>query len=190
MKSKMIKKGAYGYIQNHKTVTALRSLLFFALCAGLYTMGYVTTRSNKNLLTVVAVLGCLPACKSLVNFIIFLKAKGCSETLREQVCVYDAQLTTFYDLYFTSYQKNFPISHMTLKGNVLCGMIEDEKCDLNAAEKHLEQMLAQEGIKHVTVKFFSQVDKYTDRLSQLTILNTDEHKNRQGIIDLLYAISI
>lgn len=49
---------------------------FFGVSIGLYVMGYVTTGSNKNLLTIVAVLGCLPACKSLVNLILFLKAEG------------------------------------------------------------------------------------------------------------------
>lgn len=190
MKSKIIKKGCYGYIENRKVVTVLRTLLFVSVSIGLYVMGYVTTGSNKNLLTIIAVLGCLPACKSMVNFILFMRATGCSKALRDEVCAYDEKLTTFYDMYFTSYQKNFPVSHMVLKGNVLCGITESRKCNCNDAEKHLEQMLAQEGIKHLTVKIFSQHDKYIDRLSQLVNLNTEEHGNREGIINLLYSISI
>lgn len=190
MKSPIIKKGSYGYIRNHRAVTAIRTMLFFAVSIGLYVMGYVTTGSNRNLLTIVAVLGCLPACKSMVNFILFLKAEGCSEALKNEVCAYDEKLTVFYDMFFTSYQKNFSISHMVLKGNVLCGITENPKCSCNDAEKHLEQMLQQEGIKNVTVKIFSQNNKYIDRLSQLIELDTDEHKNRDGIIDLLYSISI
>ena len=190
MKSLIIKKGCYGYIRNHKTVTALRTLLYFAISIGLYVMGYVTTGSNKNLLTIVAILGCLPACKSLVNFILFLRAEGCSEELRSQVCAYDGKLTVFYDMYFTSYQKNFSISHMVLKGNVLCGITENPKCDRKAAEEHLEQMLKQEGIKNMTVKIFSQGNKYIDRLSQLINQDLDSHKNQGEIINMLYSISI
>lgn len=190
MGNKVIRKGAYGYIENRRVITILRTLLFFTVSVGLYLMGYYTTGSSRNLLTIVAVLGCLPACKSMVNFIIFMRAKGCSEELKKKVCGYDGKLETFYDMYFTSYRNNFPVSHMTLKGNVLCGVIEYPKCDCNEAQKHLEQMLAQEGIKNVTVKIFSQPDKYIDRLSQLIDLNTDDHKNREGIISLLYSISI
>lgn len=190
MKKWIVKKGSYGYIENHKAVTALRTLLFFVVCVGVYLMGYLTTGTSKNLLTIVAVLGCLPSCKSAVNLIVFLRAKGCSEALREKVKAYDEELTTFYDMYFTSYQKNYPISHMALKGNVLCGMTESPKCDCNEAQKHLEQMLAQEGIKNMTVKIFSQADKYTDRLSQLMTSTAEERRNQEGIISLLYAISI
>ena len=190
MKNLVRAKGTYGYIENHKAYAAIRTLVYFLLCVGLYVMGYVTTGSNKNLLTVVAILGCLPACKSLVNLIMFLKAKGCSQEMMQRVRKYDVDLTTFYDLYFTTYQKNFAISHMVLKGNVLCGISESSKCDVNEAEKHLEQMLAQEGIKNVTVKIFSNADKYIDRLSQIKSLETEEHKNRDGIINLLYSISL
>ena len=190
MKSLTVKKGCYGYIRNHKVVTAIRTLLYFAVSIGLYVMGYVTTGSNRNLLTIVAILGCLPACKSLVNFILFLRAEGCSAELQSQVCAFDDKLTVFYDMYFTSYQKNFSISHMVLKGNVLCGITENPKCDHKAAEEHLEQMLKQEGIKNMTVKIFSQGNKYIDRLSQLTDLNVDEHKNQKEIINMLYSISI
>ena len=190
MKSLIVRKGSYGYIRNHKVVTVLRTLLLFVVSIGLYILGYVTTGSNRNLLTIVAILGCLPACKSMVNFILFLGAEGCSEELHSIVGSYDDQLTVFYDMYFTSYQKNYSISHMVLKGSVLCGITENPKCNCNEAEKHLEQMLQQEGIKGMTVKLFSQPDKYIDRLSHLIKLNTDEHKNYREIINMLYSISI
>lgn len=190
MKKWILPKGSYGYIENRKLFTALRTLLYFAVCIGLYVMGYVTTGSNKNLLTIVAILGMLPACKSAVNMIIFLRAGGCSGALQEKVCAYDEELTTFYDMYFTSYQKNYPISHMVLKGNILCGITEHPKCDTNEAEKHLEQMLAQEGIKNVTVKIFTNTGKYIERIGQLEKLETEDHKNLEGIISLLYSISL
>ncbi len=190
MRKLILPKGAYGYIENRKAVTALRTLVYFVTCIGIYVMGYVTTGSNKNLLTIVAVLGALPSCKSAVNMIIFLRAKGCSEGLKNKICCYDKELTTFYDLYFTSYQKNFPISHMALKGNILCGITENLNCDTNEAEKHLEQMLTQEGIKNITVKIFSNTEKYVDRLSQLEKLETEQHKKRDSIINLLYSISL
>ncbi len=190
MKNKITPKGSFGYIQNRKRFTAVRTVLYFALSISLYVAGYVTTGSNKNLLTIVAVLGCLPSCKSAVNFIIFLRAKGCSQELRDAVKKFDTELTSFYDLYFTSYQKNYQVSHMVVKGNVLCGITESVKCDVNEAQKHLEQMLLQEGIKNMTVKIFSDRRKYIDRLSQLTELEAEENKNRDEIVNLLYSISL
>ena len=107
MKNLLVPKGAFGYLNNRKKYTALRTVLFFSISAALYISGIIRTGSNKNLLTIVAVLGCLPACKSAVNFILFLRAKGCSDALHEKLVSYeDGSMTVFYDMYFTSYQKN------------------------------------------------------------------------------------
>jgi hypothetical protein len=190
MKKIFLPKGSYGYIENRKLITTLRTLLYFVLCIGLYVIGYVTTGSNKNLLTIVAILGTLPACKSAVNMIIFLRAKGCSAGLKEQVSPYDEALIAFYDLYFTTYQTNFAISHMVLKGSVLCGITENPKCDVNSAQEHLEHMLLQEGIKNMTVKIFSDAGKYVDRLGQLAKLEVEERKKQDDVINLLYSISL
>ena len=107
---KIIKKGNFGYLQNRRIYTGLRTLLFFALSLGLYGMGYWSTGTNQNLLTIVAILGCLPACKSAVNFIIFLRASGCSETLHAKLIDFDNSegLQTFYDLYLLLTRRIIP----------------------------------------------------------------------------------
>ena len=51
-------------------------------------------------------------------------------------------------------------------------------------------MLSQGGIKNITVKIFDNADKYIDRLSQITYLDTVENKSQGQIVDLLYSISI
>lgn len=190
IKKLLTPKGAYGYLENRKIYTALRTVLFFLLCVGFYLIGYLKTGTNRNLLTVAAILGCLPACKSAVNFIIFIKAKGCSRSLWEKVRNYDDAFETMYDMYFTSYQRNYPISHLAIKGNIICGITENPNCDCREAEKHLSQMLTQEGIKNVTVNIFSEQDKYIDRLGRLNDLKADSDKNKEGILRLLYAISL
>lgn len=185
-----VAKGSYGYIEYQKKFTAVRTVVYFALSLLLYGIGIYSTGSSKNLLTVVAVLGCLPSCKSAVNMIMFLRAKGCSAGAHEKISPYDDKLTGFYDMYFTSYQKNFPISHMVLKGNVICAYTESEKCDCSAGEKHLEQMLLQDGYKNMTIKIFNNQEKYIDRLSQMVKSDAEENKNRNGMIQMFYSISL
>lgn len=194
---KKVQKGCYGYISYQKKMSAVRTVLFFALSLAIYGIGIYSTGSNKNLLTIIAVLGCLPACKSAVNAIMFFRAEGCSQAAYEKIsAAYEKtasggdKLTGFYDMYFTSYKKNFPLSHMVLKGNVICGYTESSKCDCRAGEKHLEQMLQQDGYKHMTIKIFDNLDKYIDRLGQLSKLETEESRNRQGMIQMFYSISL
>lgn len=188
--NKRIPKGNYGYIEYQKKASVIRTVLFFALSLAVYGLGIYSTGSNKNLLTIVAVLGLLPSCKSAVNAVMFLRASGCSQTSKEKISLYDDKLTGFYDMYFTSYQKNFPISHMVLKGNVICAYTESEKCDIRAGEAHLEHLLKQEGYKNMSIKIFDNLDKYVDRLSQLLDLDVTESKNRDGMIRMFYSVSL
>ncbi|MCH5254044.1 MAG: hypothetical protein J1F41_03900 [Lachnospiraceae bacterium] len=187
---KRVCKGEYGYIAYQKRISVIRTLLFFAISLAIYGIGIYSTGSNQNLLTIVAVLGCLPACKSAVNMIMFFKAEGCSSTTWDQVSPFDDRLTHFYDMYFTSYRENFSVSHMVLKGNVICAYTETPKCDCRAGEKHLEQMLLQDGYKNMTVKIFNNQEKYIDRLSQLSDLHVESNKNEADLIRMLYSISL
>lgn len=187
---KRVNKGSYGYIEYQKKFSIIRTFLFFAISLAIYGMGIYSTGTSKNLLTVVAVLGCLPSCKSAVNAVMFYRATGCSGAAWEKISPYDYKLTSFYDMYFTSYQKNFPISHMVLKGNIVCAYTESEKCDCGDGEKHIEQMLKQDGYKNMTVKIFDNLGKYIDRLGQLTKLDVEDNKNRDDMIRMFYSITL
>ena len=183
-------KGNFGYLAAKKRWVIIRTLIFFGISLAVFAAGYITTGTRKNLLTVVAVLGCLPACKSLVNMIMLIRAAGCSQKAKESLAPMEGRLIGMYDMYFTSYQKNFPISHMVVKGNVICAYTESEKCDVRAGEEHLEQLLKQDGYKNLTIKIFQNLDKYIDRLGQLSNLDSEENKNRNGMIQTLYSVTL
>lgn len=187
---KRVPKGSYGYIDYQKKFSIIRTIIFFAISLAIYGIGYYSTGSSKNLLTVVAVLGCLPACKSMVNVVMFLRASGCSNLAWEKISQYDDKLIGFYDMYFTSYQQNFAISHMVLKGNMVCAYTESEKCDCSAGEKHIEQLLKQDGYKNITVKIFDNQDKYVDRLGQLEILELEDDKELDNMIRMFYSVTL
>ena len=66
---KRIEKGTPGYLDYKKKVEIIRTVIYFLLVAAIFTLGYVQTKTRSNLLTVVAILGCLPAAKALVGVI-------------------------------------------------------------------------------------------------------------------------
>jgi len=197
---KRINKGEFGYIDYQKKWTLIRTILFFVIVAAVFIIGYVTTGTRKNLLTVVAILGCLPACKSVVNFIMFFRAKGCSlnthdrivevENINEAEEDNNKHFYGIYDLYMTSYKTNFPISHLVIAGSSIVGVSEDDAIDTNLIESHIVDHLKQDGIKNMTVKIFNNTDKYIERLKQLNELNPAPLKNQDSIMEMLIAISL
>lgn len=62
-------KGQPGYVKARKQKYLLGAVVEFAIVIAIFVTGYIQTGSRLNLLTVVAVVGCLPAAKMLVEFI-------------------------------------------------------------------------------------------------------------------------
>ena len=172
-------KGTYGYLLKQRKRVLIKTIIFFSISLLVFLAGYITTGSNQNYLTIVAVLGCLPASKSAVNTIMLYRYHGCSAADQKRIRSHIGDLNELYDLVFTSYEKNFEIHHMALKNSVLIGYSANEKCDAAACEKHLRLILAQNGLK-VSVKIFKDPGKYTNRLDQLVSADMQADRGSQA----------
>lgn len=184
-------KGTYGYLKKKRNLVIIRTVIFFAIALALFAAGYVTTHTKKNLLTIVAVLGCLPACKSLVNMIMYLRASGCSESAYKRIEKVEGHLIGMYDMYFTSYRKNYAISHMVVENRIILAYTEDSNCDIPACREHLETMLKQAGYKDMTITVNNDLDKYCEQLTGLNEKNQTCDPVRDDEVRVaLYDISL
>ena len=188
MKNK-VQKGNFGYLAYKKKFSAFITIGMFSLSLAIYLMGYLTTRTNANLLTVVAVLGCLPASKSAVSMIMYLKAKGASEEDKTVIEEVKGNLYGYYDLYFTGYQKNFPINHLTVTNNSIVAYSSDSKITEKEFNEHIKDLLNKERIHDITIKLFTDRQKYCNRLVELNHLESDTTA-RKDIVQMLFNVSL
>lgn len=182
-------KGTRNYINSQKKFEIMRTVLYFILPFGLFAIGYITTKQRANLLTVVAVVGSLPACKSLVGMIMYLRYKSCP--VQEADCI-DAHIGTLnglYDMVFTSYKKNFVVSHITVHGNNICGYSGSSNFPEKEFQTHIEDILRLDGHKNYSIKIFTDIQKYTDRLDQLNALDA-ENKHVKAVIATLKSVAL
>lgn len=188
MKNK-IKKGTFGYLAHKKKSSSIITIGMFAVSIALYIMGYVTTKTNANILTIVAILGCLPASKSAVSMIMYLKAKGASAEDKTVIESIIGSLNGYYDLYFTGYQKNFPTNHLVVTQNSIIAYSSDKKITEKDFNGHMKDILNKERIQDITVKLFTDRDKYLNRLKEL---NQSEANTtaRKDIVNMLFNVSL
>uniref|UniRef100_UPI0040565E76 hypothetical protein n=1 Tax=Acetatifactor sp. TaxID=1872090 RepID=UPI0040565E76 len=182
-------KGTRDYLKTQKKYEILRTVIYFGISLSLFMAGYIATGDRINLLTIVAILGCLPASKSAVEMIMFLRAKGCSGEIADEIVIHQGDLSGVFDLFFTSYDKNYQIAHMVVKGNTVCGYSQDEKFEEQAFYKHIGDILKADNYRETSVKVFKDLKKYTERMEQLQELETDE-SNTEGIIHTLKSVSL
>lgn len=183
-------KGTRNYINSQKKFELIRTLIFFFIPISLFIAGYVTTKTKVNLLTIVSVVGCLPACKSLVGFIMFLRFKSLSADNMNRIDKVQHGLPELFDMVFTTYDNTYVVSHMVIAGNTICGFTE--KADFKEKEfnTHIQNVLKTDHYNNITVKVFKDLDKYVERLEQLKDLQIDEQVNILGIMDTLRSVAL
>ncbi len=184
-------KGTYGYIKRGRITFAIVTIFLFAAVLIMYFGAKWYFKTNKNAFTIFAALSCIGVGKFAVDLVMFLRASGCSEKARDAIEAHIGKLSGAYDLYMTSYDKNYAISHAVCAAKSVCALTEDEKCDIKSAEGHIRTVLANDGYKDYTVKIFRNPDQYTERLEQMNRLpESKDNRSVQGVLDVLKSVSL
>ena len=182
-------KGTRNYLKTQKKFEIIRTVIYFGISISLFIAGWVATKERINLLTVVAILGCLPASKSAVGMIMYLRYPGCSKESGDAIEAHMDGLNGMFDMVFTSYDKNYQVAHVTVKGNTICGYTEDKNFEEQIFNKHISAILKADNYRDTSIKIFSDLNKYLERLEQLKELDTDA-THTQGIMDTLKSVSL
>lgn len=177
------------YLKTQQKYELIRTLIYYAISIILFVAGYIQTGSRNNLLTLVAVLGCLPASKSAISTIMYFRFQGCSKEAADTIAMHSEGLHCLYDCYFTSYSKNYKISHITVSGNTVCGFSEDKNFSENEFYKHISDLLKLDGHKDISIKIFLSLDKYTERMDQMKALDSDEEKTL-SVMNSLMSVAL
>ncbi len=182
-------KGTFEYASYRKKIDICVMIIMFLLALGLYVIGRVSTGSNRNILTIVAVLGLLPACKMVVDVVMCFKVRQCDVTFKERIDSEVSALTGMYNMYFTSYDRNFMLAHLVITSDSVIGCSTAGSFDEKAFSAHLQDLLLKEGIKNVHIKVFTDEDKYITRLRELNLSDQDKSPN-PDIYRLIYNVTL
>ena len=164
---KKVKKGSYGYIKYAKIKTFLITFVLFAIPLVIYVTGYIQTKTRLNLFTFVAILGCLPACKSLVGLIMIAMQKSMPEEKYREASAAAGTLVAGYELVFTAYEHTTPVNALIVCGDQVVCYTPDEKADPAYVEKHLTRILTVNGFPSVQPKVMKDFRKYLQRVSEI-----------------------
>lgn len=189
-----VAKGDAGYIRMRKRKTLLKTILEFGIVIALLILGIIETGSRLNLLTVVAVLGCLPASKALVEFIMVMPHHSIAEEMAAEIDLNAELLTRAYDMVFTSEKIIMPVEAIVISGNTICGYSSNAEVDMNFIAKHLKQYLNANKFDKVSVKIFDNYTQFVTRAEGMNniaaIEKNDTKRHEEGIRQILLNISL
>ena len=180
------KKGEAGYLSSKKIRTTLKVILEFGIVIALLVLGIKETGDRLNLLTLVAVLGCLPASKALVELIMVIPHRSIEETRASEIQNKSSLLTHVYDVVLTSEHHIMPIDALVISDNMICGYSSSKKIDLAFATKHIKQMLGKDHFIHVSVKIFDNYTAFLTRAEGMhniaSVEKADTKEKEEGLL--------
>ena len=170
-------KGTFGYISSEKKRRLLITIGLFVLPMLVLAGGIWYYKTRNNICTVLAIVGCLPGCRSIVNLIMIGKCHPMDESLYREISAYQGNLDMGYEMYMTFYEKNAYIDAVAVCGNLVVAYSSDPKIDVRFMEENIQKVIRKNGYK-AEVHIFTDLRKYTERLDSM-----NEHADslREGI---------
>lgn len=188
-------KGRIGYLKKQTVRQGLFTLVMLMVSAGIFVTGWIVTKSPKNLLTIASVLGMLPVSKSLVSFIMYIRA----EKFTCDSKIVDAALGTqgdnnngilMFDSYMTSYDKVFPVKCTYIKNGCLIGLMAEGKSSCNDAKDYLVDYMGKNSISGITIKYFNDEQKFLNRFKELAALEIEYSEPELSLMALINNLTL
>ena len=161
-----VPKGDFGYLQAEKKRRIIITVLLFAAPLIIFFTALIYFRTRLTVWTVIAVVGCLPACKSLVSLIMIFRCKPVEPEIYRQINAHSGNLTMAYEMFMTFYEKSASIDAFAICGNVVVGFSSDPKIDTAFMEQECQKILRGNGFK-ATVKIFTRLNAFLERLDSM-----------------------
>ena len=169
-KSKKISKGNFGYFKSEKKRRLIITAILFAVPLFIFFTSWIYFKTRMTVWTVVAVVGCLPACKSMVSLIMILKCRPMDAGLYQKIQEHQGSLDMAYELYMTFYEKSAYI-------NTVAAYSSDPKIDASFMETNSQKIIRKNGYK-ATVKIFTDLRPFLERLDSM---NDHKESLEEGI---------
>ena len=171
-------KGDFGYYAYEKKKRIAIVAFLFGVCLLIFFTGYIMTGTRRNLLTLVSILGVLPAAKWATSMIMILLQKPVEPNVYEVTEEIAGDLVHGYELCVTAYEGRLSLDAVVVCGNSIACYSSAEKGRFEFMETHMRKIIHGNGLGNPALKIFRRFDQYKERISQLA---SDPERYREGL---------
>lgn len=181
-------KGCVGYIRKQRMFELIKTLILFAMALGIFFIGLATLHTKKSLWSVLAVLALLPACRSLVGFIMFARFDSLSEDECKCLVPPCEQKSAIFENIITTSDKTYFVPAICCIGGNVIAYAEKGTDKEGKLKEHLMTVCKNAGYD-ISVKIFEDQTAFSSRIieasDKLESDTRDEH-----IIEVIRSVSL
>lgn len=189
-----MQKGQAGYLDARKKKYGIQALIGFGIVALILAFGIWKTHTRLNLFTVIAVLGCLPASKQLVEFITMFPYRSIDQKIVSEIQKKAPLLTAAYDMVITSKEHVMPLDAVVISGKTVFGYAGNSKTDPQILADYIKKTLSANGYAKMTVKIVAEYIPFLSRAeglnSMVQIDHSDDPDREKEIRDIILTLSM
>ncbi len=163
---KKLQKGTYGYLNQNKKRAWLKAFLLLLGPFILLIAGWAASGTRLDVVTVIAVVLCLPGCNQIVHAIVASRYHSIDRTLYEETEEARGACPALYENVLTSYEETYFIDCLVISGRDAVGYTSDPKTDASRAGEHIKKTLKANSYKQ-NVKIFTEKKAFLDRVSAI-----------------------
>ena len=162
-------KGTCGYYRREKVRRGLITLVMFLIPLIIFFSGYLYYHTRSNALSIVAVLGMLPASRAAVSWIMVMLQKDAPPSAVRIAMKAQPPLARGFELTVTAYEGRMPLDAVVICGSEVAAYSSRAPKDkISFMEKHIAKMLAGSGLTGRNVKIFTEEKRFETRVTTLS----------------------
>ena len=170
-------KGEAGYIRYERFIRLVRTLALFAIPFIAFLAATLYYGTNKNMISVIAMVGMLPACMMAVSLIMVYTIRPIDGKLLARIREHAGSLTMAYELYLTNGDKNTLLESAAVCGDQIVGLSTYKNPGRKDAEAHIMNTCRSAGFR-AGAAILTDPEKYLERLDSL---NAHAEQLRAGL---------
>ncbi len=159
-------KGEQGYFNYQRFIRTVRTGILFIIPMAAYVAAYLYYGSRQNLITVVAMIGLIPACLSAVGIVMVYTVRSVPAKLYREIEPHTGSLTMAYELYMTNYDKNTLLDAVAVCGETIVALATFKNPDRKQAETHIENTVRAAGFR-ANASVLTDPAKFIERLDSM-----------------------
>lgn len=159
-------KGTYGYLNRNKVNAWKKAALMLSVPIIIFLAAWIINGTRMNVMTVVAICGCLPGCNQVVHAIVASRYHSIDRELYEETERVRGDRLAVYENVLTTYEKTYYVDCLVISGRDVAGYSSDEKIDAAKAAEHIRTILRSNSYKQ-NVKIFTEKKAFLERVKTL-----------------------
>lgn len=187
-----IEKGSAGYVQSQKRIRTIRTIALFAVVFAVFAVGMILNKGDRrNIYSIVAAVGCIPAAMSAVSMIMMWMRKPVTASFAEEMQRLAGDTRLLMELYITTSEHGLYLHAAAVKDDCVAAYAPDPRSEsvFSDVSRHIRNSLEQ-ACGPVEVMITRNKEEFCGMLEELAAEETTNPDLQEEIAQVLLSLSL